>query len=565
MLLNHLVKIPSETRKVVFQKRKDVAYVLFEIDRVYVPERKLTLPKRVAIGKRCPDQPDMMWPNEKYYEIFTNEAMPETESGTRCSCLKLGSHIVINRVLEEQQLPQILGNHFDERDVGLIIDLAAYQIIEEHNAAQYYPDYAYNHPLFTPDMKVVSDCTVSDFFGSITDEQIQNFLTEWNAKQDRKDRIYISYDSTNKNSQAGDIDILEFGKAKDEAGLPIFNLSLAFDQTNEKPLFYEMYPGSINDVSQFKYMVDRAIDYNYKNISFILDRGYFSRSNIEYMDKNNFAFIMMIKGCKPLVNGLVLEAFGNFEYDPDCLLSGLKISGCSFRRKLHEDGRQRYIHLYFSPDRMNEERNRLLQNLNEMKLLHEKSKGKEVSFTAAHEHYFDLSFDTKGRFLCASQKKDVIEQELKLCGYFAIVTSQEMTAEDAYRLYKGRDSSEKLFRADKSFLGGASMRVHSQESLAAKTFIGFIALIMRNRIYCLLREQMMRLESKRNYLTVPAAIRELEKIEMIRGQDGRYRIDHALTRVQKNILGSFGIDEEWVRKDAIKVADALAVNTEKRK
>ena len=565
MLLNHLVKIPSETRKVVFQKRKDVAYVLFEIDRVYVPERKLTLPKRVAIGKRCPDQPDMMWPNEKYYEIFTNEAMPETESGTRSSCLKLGSHIVINRVLEEQQLPQILGNHFDERDVGLIIDLAAYQIIEEHNAAQYYPDYAYNHPLFTPDMKVVSDCTVSDFFGSISDEQIQDFLTEWNAKQDRKDRIYISYDSTNKNSQAGDIDILEFGKAKDEAGLPIFNLSLAFDQTNEKPLFYEMYPGSINDVSQFKYMVDRAIDYNYKNIGFILDRGYFSRSNIEYMDKNNFAFIMMIKGCKPLVNGLVLEAFGNFEYDPDCLLNGLKISGCSFRRKLHEDGRQRYIHLYFSPDRMNEERNRLLQNLNEMKLLYEKSKGKEVSFTAAHEHYFDLSFDTKGRFLCASQKKDVIEQELKLCGYFAIVTSEEMTAEDAYRLYKGRDSSEKLFRADKSFLGGAGMRVHSQESLGAKTFIGFIALIMRNRIYCLLREQMMRLESKRNYLTVPAAIRELEKIEMIRGQDGRYRIDHALTRVQKNILGSFGIDEEWVRKDAIKVADALAVNTEKRK
>ena len=42
---------------------------------------------------------------------------------------------------------------------------------------------------------------------------------------------------------------------------------------------------------------------------------------------------------------------------------------------------------------------------------------------------------------------------------------------------------------------------------------------------------------------------------MIRGQDGRYRIDHALTCVQKNILGSFGIDEEWVRKDAIKVGD----------
>lgn len=102
------------------------------------------------------------------------------------------------------------------------------------------------------------------------------------------------------------------------------------------------------------------------------------------------------------------------------------------------------------------------------------------------------------------------------------------------------------------------MRVHSGESLATKTFVGFIALIIRNRIYCLLREQMRRLTVKRNYLTVPAAVRELEKIEMIRGNDGRYRIDHALTRTQKTILGSFGIDEQWLRKVAVRVEDMLA-------
>ena len=101
------------------------------------------------------------------------------------------------------------------------------------------------------------------------------------------------------------------------------------------------------------------------------------------------------------------------------------------------------------------------------------------------------------------------------------------------------------------------MRVHSKEFLATKTFVGFIALIIRNRIYRLLREQMQRLTVKRNYLTVPAALRELEKIEMIRGNDARYRIDHALTRTQKTILGSFGIDEQWVRKAAVRVADRL--------
>ncbi len=119
------------------------------------------------------------------------------------------------------------------------------------------------------------------------------------------DRIYISYDSTNKNSAAGDIDIVEFGKAKDDKGLPVFNLSIAMDRTNRVPLFYEEYPGSVTDVSQFTFMVDKAIEYGYKKIGFILDRGYFSKENIRYIDKNEYSFIIMCKGCKALVSSLV--------------------------------------------------------------------------------------------------------------------------------------------------------------------------------------------------------------------------------------------------------------------
>lgn len=38
---------------------------------------------------------------------------------------------------------------------------AAYQ-------GQYYPDYAYNHPLFTANGKIYSDATVSEFINQIT-------------------------------------------------------------------------------------------------------------------------------------------------------------------------------------------------------------------------------------------------------------------------------------------------------------------------------------------------------------------------------------------------------------
>lgn len=52
---------------------------------------------------------------------------------------------------------------------------------------------------------------------------------------------------------------------------------------------------------------------------------------------------------------------------------------------------------------------------------------------------------------------------------------------------------------------------------------------------------------KTNYLTVPAAIRELEKIEMTRQLDKVYRLDHAVTKTQKVILSAFGMDWNQVK------------------
>ena len=135
-----------------------------------------------------------------------------------------------------------------------------------------------------------------------------------------------------------------------------------------------------------------------------------------------------------------------------------------------------------------------------------------------------------------------------------------MTAAQALIQYKGRDISEKLFSADKSFIGSKSMRVQSAEALSAKIFIEFIALIVRNRMYNLLKDTMMRLETKPNYMTVPAAVRELEKIEMVRRNSGRYRLDHAVSKKQKIILSSFGMSDEDIRTIANEISILLDNN-----
>ena len=144
-------------------------------------------------------------------------------------------------------------------------------------------------------MKIYSDASVSDFFKSITKDKSTGFLNEWNAKRNRRERIYISYDSTNKNCQAGEIELAEFGHAKTDIGLAIINYSVGYDLKNKEPLFYEAYPGSINDVSQLRAMLGKITWYGYKKIGFI-------RLYLKVMKKRD-TFIFITVSQKMLMNG----------------------------------------------------------------------------------------------------------------------------------------------------------------------------------------------------------------------------------------------------------------------
>lgn len=68
---------------------------------------------------------------------------------------------------------------------------------------------------------------------------------------------------------------------------------------------------------------------------------------------------------------------------------------------------------------------------------------------------------------------------------------------------------------------------------------------------------MKEIHKKKNYMTVPAALKELDKIEMLRQADGVYRLDHAVTATQKDILQAFNITAANVKKEAVEVSEAL--------
>lgn len=555
MYLDFKVKIPSDSAGITRKKIKGTTYIYYSYEHNYSSEKGYTVPKSTSIGKCTDDEPDLMYPNTNFLKFFPSEELPETKGGAhRSGCLRIGTYLVLRRIIAEYHLDEMIGNIIGKNS-GLFLDLAVYSIIAENNAGQYYPDYAFNHPLFTDRMKIYSDSKVSAFINSITGDQSRAFLDEWNEKQDHSQKIYISYDSTNKNCQAGDIDFVEYGHPKEDTGAPVINYSVAYDRNNAKPLYYEDYPGSIVDVSQLQYMLEKAGGYGYKNVGFILDRGYFSKENIHYMDKYGYEFVIMMKGMKELVKSLVLEVKGTFEEDRRYSIRDYKVSGITVKKQLYpSDEKERYFHIFYNDRKRSSEHEAIEAKIDRMaECLHKHEGTKYEIKGSGFAKYFDLIYYNKGKkdekFMYGRELCDVINEEIRLCGYFVIITSEKMTAAQALELYKSRDASEKLFRGDKSYLGNKSFRVHTSESVHAKIFIEFVALIIRSRFYTCLREQMQK-NGKKNYMTVPAAIRELEKIELIRQSDREYRMDYAVTATQKEILKAFNMTAANIRTQA---------------
>ena len=146
-------------------------------------------------------------------------------------------------------------------------------------------------------------------------------------------------------------------------------------------------------------MVDKVIDYGYEKIGFILDRGYFSKENIQYIDRNGYTFIIMCKGRKGPVSSLVLEVQGSFETNRSDLIRALQgIRNHCEIPSFEDDTRDRYFHIYYSPSSQAAERERLEQMIEKMRQFLERRVGRDEKFGKTYQTYFHLHYDRKGDF-----------------------------------------------------------------------------------------------------------------------------------------------------------------------
>lgn len=540
LLKDFKVSRPKSTK---IQRKGNYSYVYQVIGQTYKSDRKYTVDKRVCIGRMI-DENDMI-PNEKFEQFYPELLISEKAAPAFSDTLRIGMFTLIQKIADDLRITELLDAIFEES--RFILDLVSYIITNESCTFQYYSPFMRNHPFLS---QIRTDSYISRFLKEDMEaEQIKAFISAWNIYHSENECVYIGYDSTNMNTAAKGIELADYGHPKVDEGLPQVNISYAVKQDDTTPLFYELYDGSIVDYAQCSCMVELAHDFGYKNIGFLLDRGYFSKKNIDYFRRHEYEYIMMMKDNNQCVQKAFNEVRIRLKNMEGYYIAEHEVCGATVKGKLFKDDEKEvYFHVYYDDIRAGEERKAYLNLLSTYEKELNKKVAKKIVMEGELMKYkkvFKLKYDMNGYLLGYQRNTEYIEKELNKKGYFTIVTSEKKDCAEVLDIYRGRDNIEKMFRTLKSGIDLNKYRVYSDASLQSKVFITFIALIIRNEIFQKLEKLR---KTNKKYYTVPAIIYELENIEITKNNEGRYTRRYALTAKQKQILKQFEIDEKYLER-----------------
>ena len=558
MLLKDYKVIRPKDTKIQLDKKSGIRYVYHVLETKYDVQRKYNVDTRKVVGRMIDDE--YMIPNdvfEKYYpDVISKDIAPKDFSDT----LSIGAVSLIKYLLENSQIDELLSDIFDDK-YKLIEDLLSYMIIEESCAYEYF-EY-FERKVCTNTRSIYSDSSVSRLLkDEISNSDINTFLDAWNSLNSNLDDVYVNIDSTNFSTRNDYGGLSEYGYAKDDKDLTQVNLTYVSSKENNRPLFYDLYPGSINDSNEVNHILNIISKYNYSNIGFIFDRAYYSKSLVKKLKKDKYFFIMMLKDNYDFVDEIIKKHRMTLTNQNTCYLSEYGVSYVTSKVNLankNEKPLTVYVHVYYDGKRAQSKKEEFLTKIDilekQLAKLFDENKTLTSKDLTSYEKYFKLRYNSSNYLISYKKDDRAILDEINSYGYFALMSEKDMSSKKVLETYSQRDSIEKLFRVLKSSLDFDHMGVYSKHSLESKVFLTFIASIIRNEIYIASRK--LSLQDRKN-LTIPVILKELSNIEAsLNTTNNYYSRRYALTAKQKKILSLFSINEQYIDNTIKEFNDSL--------
>ncbi|MBP5312870.1 MAG: transposase [Clostridia bacterium] len=487
-----------------------------------------------------------MHPNDKYFELHPEmiHLIPQENADKLVfdSQIFLGASMLIRSAARNTGLLNFLDQRFPGRS-EMILTLLEYYMVEKESAAQLYKYYLFNH--FTKLNYIPSEKEISHLLNNIlSHETIQHFLTDWmrmNITSNSNVHVDIDLDSTNFNIGSKDLSSAERGKPKDDEGLPQINVAYFLDRKTGLPVYYDIYYGSIIDMEHCKTAVEKVKAANPDaNISFIMDRGYFYKKNLDYMWENGYSFLCMGRDGVRLDNLIKEYPVNDISKAVNRVhagIYGVKLKGKAFET----DGKEYHLYLYYNNAKVAESLPQMQDYFEYCAKSLVGKRDRNYSIRNTYGKYVKLILDEHDVILSAEPNYEYLDYYRDTCGYFWIVSTEDLSAEEALLCYRHRDSVEKVFKGIKTDSDLNKMYAQTDSAFEAKNFLAFLTAVIRADITVKLRPFFFQYSSE----TTQTVLKELEKIKAERIGNS-YLLRCPLTARQKHILSFYELDSKSV-------------------
>src|SRR5271157_4400843 len=168
---------------------------------------------------------------------------------------------------------------------------------------------------FIPEMYSLKDPFNSQWLSSFLSklEAKESAMESFHRSLIDQDKETLVYDITSLSSNSKNIDWLEYGYNRDGLDLPQVNLGLVLSVERQIPLYYKIFPGSINDVVTLKNLIAEINALGITKSMFLLDRGFYSESNIVEMNSLGIDFIIPLPFVVKNGKGMISETNRDIE------------------------------------------------------------------------------------------------------------------------------------------------------------------------------------------------------------------------------------------------------------
>lgn len=519
-------RIMRPTRRI---KVKNGIEYWYEETPYYDKEKKQIRHKSKYLGRNVDGQPVRMRsaPDEVKEKI-------KTKSISIKSSYDYGSIFLLQEMMNELGLNSYLENILSPTDLCMVRALAFNRIIRPmamNNVDSWYEGTSL--ALDSPEINL-SGQRVSELLSRLGESNVPELLMS-QLIEGIGTKSTLVYDITSLSSYSQLLNLLEYGYNRDGENLPQINLSLILDKDKGIPVMYDLFPGSISDVSTLSGTLKKIKAYGVENYVAVMDRGFFSQSNLQELLENNISFIMaaklqlndlkilMTEAQKDIDNVKYLHKFGEdpiFAKPVTYNLNTTPVNG----------------YAYYDPQREQTEKSTLLRRLHDvreelLKVHLRKGTNAAVVFkdkANGFAHFFDWNV-VENRFE-VTIKQNAVTQRMNKMGKYIIFYSGTFDWLECLSIYRDRDEIEKSFKALKNELDILPLNTHSDKTTKGFIFIGFLSLIIRTKLMNRMRES--KLLTK---YSIEKLILQLEKLRKIQLADGQIFITE-MTKKQREIF-----------------------------